>query len=152
MIQKGHVTPTATSCHRLTKAERFCRKFGNFFHHNMTLCAECFIRNYVSIVQKHLLPNDKWNCKMLLVTPGNTEHVTMIKIFHHCIYVWCNILYFQFVQVKNWHCYTWQMMLFRIARRKDQSSIEISRACYQTVTSMLQSKFVISYKKRDYTM
>ncbi len=34
MIQKGHVTPTATSYHPLTKAERFCRKFGNFFHHN----------------------------------------------------------------------------------------------------------------------
>ena len=30
MIQKGHVAPTATSCHPLTKAERFCRKFGNF--------------------------------------------------------------------------------------------------------------------------
>ena len=28
-------------------AERFCRKFGNFFHHNLTLCAECFIRNYI---------------------------------------------------------------------------------------------------------
>ncbi len=31
MIQRGHVTPTATSYHPLTKAERFCRKFGNFF-------------------------------------------------------------------------------------------------------------------------
>ncbi len=29
MIQKGHVIPTATSCHPLTKAERFCWKFGN---------------------------------------------------------------------------------------------------------------------------
>ncbi len=56
-IQKGHVTPTATSCHLLMKAERFCRKFGNFFHHNLTLCAECFIRNYVSRVHKHSLPN-----------------------------------------------------------------------------------------------
>ncbi len=34
MIQKGHVTPTATSYHPLTKAGRFCRKFRNFFHHN----------------------------------------------------------------------------------------------------------------------
>ncbi len=34
VIQKCHVTPTATSYHPLTKAERFCRKFGNFFHHN----------------------------------------------------------------------------------------------------------------------
>ncbi len=33
------------SYHPLTKAERFCRKFGNFFRHNLTLCAECFIRN-----------------------------------------------------------------------------------------------------------
>ncbi len=30
MIQKGHVTPTATSCHPPTKAKRFCWKFGNF--------------------------------------------------------------------------------------------------------------------------
>ncbi len=47
MIQKGHVTPTATSYHPLTKAERFCRKFGNFFHYYLTLCVECFIRNYL---------------------------------------------------------------------------------------------------------
>ncbi len=45
MIQKGHVTPTATSYHPLTKAERFCRKFRNFFNHYLTLCVECFIRN-----------------------------------------------------------------------------------------------------------
>ncbi len=25
---------------------------GTFFHHNLTLCSECFIRNYVSRVQK----------------------------------------------------------------------------------------------------
>ncbi len=58
MIQKGHVTLTATSCHPLTKAERFCRSFGNFFHHNLTLCAECFIRNLIltsSWVKKVLL-------------------------------------------------------------------------------------------------
>ncbi len=30
MIQKGHVTPTVTSCHPLMQAERFCQKFGNF--------------------------------------------------------------------------------------------------------------------------
>ncbi len=28
MIQKGHATPMATSCHPLTKAERFCQIFG----------------------------------------------------------------------------------------------------------------------------
>ncbi len=39
MIQKGHVTPTAISCHPLTKAERFCRKFGNFAT-IMWLCAQ----------------------------------------------------------------------------------------------------------------
>ncbi len=55
MTLLDHVTPTATSCHPLTKAEKFCRKFGNLFHHNLTLCAECFIRNYVSGVQKHSL-------------------------------------------------------------------------------------------------
>ncbi len=45
--------PTATSCHPLTKAERFCRKFGNFFHHNLTLCVECFIRNKYSYYSQH---------------------------------------------------------------------------------------------------
>ncbi len=30
MIQKSHVTPTSTTFHPLTKADRFCRKFGNF--------------------------------------------------------------------------------------------------------------------------
>ncbi len=40
----GNVTPTATSYHLLTKAERFCQKFGNFFHHYLTLCVECFVR------------------------------------------------------------------------------------------------------------
>ncbi len=50
MIQKGHVTPTATSYHALTKAERFCRKFGNFFHHNLTLCTECSIRHNSVII------------------------------------------------------------------------------------------------------
>ncbi len=45
-----------TNGHPLTKADRFCRKFGNFFHHYLTLCVECFIRNYVSRVQKHSLP------------------------------------------------------------------------------------------------
>ncbi len=44
MIQKGHVTPTATNCHPLTDAEIFCRKFRELFHHNLTQCAECFIR------------------------------------------------------------------------------------------------------------
>ncbi len=30
-----HVTPVGgCSYHPLTKAERFCRKFGKFFHHN----------------------------------------------------------------------------------------------------------------------
>ncbi len=57
MIQKDHMTPTATSCHALTKAECYCWKFGNFFHHNLTLCAKCFIRNYVSRFQKHSLFN-----------------------------------------------------------------------------------------------
>ncbi len=37
MIQKGDVTQTATSCLSLTKAERFCRKFGNFCT-NPTVC------------------------------------------------------------------------------------------------------------------
>ena len=33
--------------------ERFWRKFGNLnFHHNLTLCTECSIGNYVSRVQK----------------------------------------------------------------------------------------------------
>ncbi len=27
------------------KAERFCQKFGNFFHIILTLCTECLIRN-----------------------------------------------------------------------------------------------------------
>ncbi len=45
MIQKGNLTPTATSYHPLTKAEIFCRKFGNFFHHYLSLCVGCFIRN-----------------------------------------------------------------------------------------------------------
>ncbi len=58
MIQKGHVTPTATSYHPLTKAERFCRKFGIFFQYYW-LCVECFVRNYVSRVQKHSLPKMK---------------------------------------------------------------------------------------------
>ncbi len=34
MIQKGQYAPTATSyhgSHPLTNAERFCRKFGNFY-------------------------------------------------------------------------------------------------------------------------
>ncbi len=56
------MTPRATSCHPLTKAERFCRKFGNFST-NLTLCIECVIRNYVSRVQKHSLPR---NCNRLL--------------------------------------------------------------------------------------
>ncbi len=72
MIQKGHVTPTATSYHPLTKAERFCRKFGNFFHHYLTLCVECFIRNYVSRVQKYSLP--KYSVLITEVSFGNWEH------------------------------------------------------------------------------
>ncbi len=32
-------------------------KIWELFHHNLTLCAECFIRNYVSRVQKLSLPN-----------------------------------------------------------------------------------------------
>ncbi len=43
-----HVTPTANSCHPLMKAERFCRKFGNFFHRKLTLCAEGFIRKHIA--------------------------------------------------------------------------------------------------------
>ncbi len=34
----------------LMKAERFCRKFGNFFHYYLTLCVECFIRKYNILV------------------------------------------------------------------------------------------------------
>ncbi len=45
MIQKGPVAPMATSYHPLTKAERFCRKFGNFPTIILTLCTECLIRN-----------------------------------------------------------------------------------------------------------
>ncbi len=56
MIQKGHVTPTATSSHALTKAERFCQIFGNCFHHNLTLCAECFIRNWLNLLLTCLTP------------------------------------------------------------------------------------------------
>ncbi len=52
MIQKGHVTPKATSYHPLTKAERFCRKFGNFSHHYLTLCVECFGRNILDLCSK----------------------------------------------------------------------------------------------------
>ncbi len=49
---------TATSCHPLTKAERFCRKFGIFFHHKPTLWVECvWSEVYISRVKKHSLPN-----------------------------------------------------------------------------------------------
>ncbi len=54
-------TDDSDSCHPLTKAERFCRKFGNFFHHYLTLCVEYFVRNYVSRVQKHSLPKKDTN-------------------------------------------------------------------------------------------
>ncbi len=75
MTLLDHVTPvggwqrplvTATSYHPLTKAERFCRKFGNFFNHYLTLCVECFIRNYVPRVQKHSLPKRHfWHWRLI---------------------------------------------------------------------------------------
>ncbi len=68
-----HVTPVATSYHALTKAERFCRKFGNFFYHYLTLCVECFIRNYVSRVQKHSLPNCKFYILILRQSHGKQD-------------------------------------------------------------------------------
>ena len=50
MFLDSGVTPTATSYHPLTKADRCCRKFGNSFHHNF-LCTECLIRNYTVYCQ-----------------------------------------------------------------------------------------------------
>ncbi len=52
------------SAENSTKAERkkfdegreILPKIRELSHHNLTLCAECFIRNYVSRVQKHSLP------------------------------------------------------------------------------------------------
>ncbi len=84
MIQNGHVTPTATSCHPLTKAERFCRKFGNLFHHNLTLCAECYIRNYVSRVQKHSLPK-YLHCFLLFLIRGSFCGFVSNLTPHRCI-------------------------------------------------------------------
>ncbi len=78
MIQKGHVTPPATSYHPLTKAERFCRKFWNFFHHFLTLCVECFVRNYVSRVQKHSLP------KHLIYSRTSSKGFTYYYPLHTC--------------------------------------------------------------------
>ncbi len=39
--EKDHVAPVATSCHPLTKAERFYRN-REFFHHNLdSVCRMC---------------------------------------------------------------------------------------------------------------
>ncbi len=54
MIQKDHVTPTATSYHPLTKAERFCQKF--FSTIILTMCTECLIRKFIPhFVVLHLI-------------------------------------------------------------------------------------------------
>ncbi len=71
MIQKAHVTPTATSCHPLTKAEWFCQKFGNF---------STIIWLYVQNVSSQTTLN--------LFGPSVTVVFSMVKIsFQHKIYL-----------------------------------------------------------------
>ncbi len=55
------------------KGREICRKFGNFSTIILTLCVECVVRNYVSQVQKHSLPNVHLYLRVKLVINGSKD-------------------------------------------------------------------------------
>ena len=48
------------------------------FHHNLTVCAECFIRNYVSWVQKHSLPKYQYISVYIIFCINHTLAVVCV--------------------------------------------------------------------------
>ncbi len=118
MIQKGYVTPTATSCqspsgscdiatatscHPLTKAERFLPKIQELFQNNLTLCTESFIGNFSYIVD---LPMHR----LTIISPVKFIDSIMID----CVdlaYIYDNRRYFYMLALHvtfHKYCLAWQ--------------------------------------------
>ncbi len=102
-----HVTPTATSYHPLMKAERFCRKFGNFFRHYLTLSSVCRMFR-----QKHI-----GHCagfRIYLATSCHDSKPGTFLKFSNCIKIIINMPSTYHI---HWSSYRWNFSLhgFRLA-------------------------------------